>query len=326
MPKIIISDQNVINRYGFRVMTEGIETSAYMKNPVVFYEHNWRALGALPIGRTNELSVKDGQLIADYSLDKKDTDEKTQRIIEKIENGFLKGASIGINDLSWSDDPSVLLPEQRRSSVVKSNLYEWSFAKVPVNQNCVKLSYKGVLLSTVEVDEEMLNSVIPILQKNPSKMKEVAYVLGLAADADEKQIKEAVLALKKRSVDMLVLSGKAKGFINDGNEQAIRKLAETDYESTLSLIDAHKPAQAPAAAPSTEKKVDDKAQEEEKKVLLSQAVEAAKAAAGGDSKESRANWSFDDWSKKDPDGLLSMKRTQPAKYDKLADEYARTEV
>ena len=49
----LIFNNNKINRYGFRVLTEGINTENYMKNPVVLAYHEDRQVS---VGKTIELT------------------------------------------------------------------------------------------------------------------------------------------------------------------------------------------------------------------------------------------------------------------------------
>lgn len=306
----IISDDSLSNRYDYRVLTSGIATDNYMKNPVVYYNHDWMLIGAMPIGITKELSVKGSQLLAYPEFDKNDKSEETQRIIQKIEDGILKGASIGFDIIELSDDPDLMLKGQARSTVSKSELLEWSVTGLPANRNCVRLSYskKGVLLSTSSVDEDVLNQIIPIIHNNPTKMKEIARKLGLKPDADEQQILSAIDALRGQSVKVLMQIGRDKGFVTDKNEQAIKKLAESDYNSVLSLIDAH----TPQATPSSE--------EGQQQVLITEVLKATQN-GGTPPTSSKDEWTFLEWEQKDPEGLAAMRNSNFDKYKALAAGY-----
>lgn len=313
----IISDESVVNSYGYRVMTgkgedDGIIINNYDKNLPIFLNHDW-IIGKLPIGKTEKLVKKDGRLIATPVFDEEDIDEETQRAINKVKNGFIKGASIGFDVIALSDDPSVMLQGQKRATVTKSELFEWSITPLPSNKNCIKLSQKkrGIFLSA-NADEDYLNLLLPIIANNPKKMTEIAKRLGLPADADEAQILSAIEALKNQSVNTLLEMGKQKGTVNAKNEAHIRKVATLDYDTALGLVNIEQTQPNDRA----NKDIDTK-----KQVLISQAIQDANQ-EGDNPSVSRQDWTFKDWQDKDPRGLSKMRNDDFDRYVTLAKGYA----
>lgn len=135
--RIILSDES-INSYGFRVLTAGIDLSAFEKNPVMLYDH--RSYSFLPIGTWGSHRVEGDQLTAEPIFDMED--EKAAQIAGKYDRKVLNAASIGIQILATSEDPDDMLPGQTGPTVTKCLLYEASIVPMPSNTNAVRL-YNG---------------------------------------------------------------------------------------------------------------------------------------------------------------------------------------
>lgn len=324
MDGFIISDESVLNSDKFRVLTgqaeeEGINVKGYEKNLPVYHNHDW-IIGKMPIGQTEKLEKKNSLLLATPKFDTNDIDPETQRVIQKVKDGVLKGASVGIDIIEWSEDPKLMLDGQHRPTVTKSVLFEWSITGTPSNRNAVKLSCKkkGVMLSA-DVDKAYLNILLPIIEKHPKKMEEVRKKLGLGADADEQQVIAAIEALNKRSTDMLLSMGRASGVVNAENEKHFATLAAKDFDSTFALLQMQKPKKTTTPAvvpnvPATEG--EPKTITEALATLSKQLKETGQAPA-----DDKSTWNFDKWSKEDPQGLLALKNSDPEKYATLAKGY-----
>jgi hypothetical protein len=334
MPDFIISDENIINRDRYRTMTgqgeeDGIVIKGYEDNMPVFYNHDW-VLGKAPIGQTEKLVKKDGQLIATPVFDEKDADVATKRIIKKVNDGVIKGASVGLDVLEWSEDPDMMLKGQQRPTVVTSDLMEWSVTGIPLNKGAVRLSCrkKGVMLSA-DVDKAYLNILLPIIEKHPEKMKEVCKKLGLPENADEQQVVQAIEALNKRSIDLLLSMGKKAGVVTAQNEAHFKTLAAKDFDSTFALlqVQAPKPTTTAPTTPvttETDPKPTTQGSEQDRIETLTETVKTLSKqlnGKGGNAQDNKENWDFDTWSTKDPQGLAELKQKNPDKYQTLAMAY-----
>jgi hypothetical protein len=133
--KRIILTTNDLNRKGYRILTEGIDTTAFAKNPVMFYDHNTYRL---PIGKWEDLTVENGVMTAIPVFDEKD--EEAMKVKQKFEDGYLNCASVQVRPLAMSEAPEHLLEGQRYKTVTLSELLECSIAGIPGNQNAVKLA------------------------------------------------------------------------------------------------------------------------------------------------------------------------------------------
>lgn len=92
MAKEVVISNSRLNSYGFRVLTEGIDTTQYARNPILLWMHNRPFRGTtdevLPIGKVENLRIDGDNLIGTPVFDEKD--EFAQKIKAKWESGILK--------------------------------------------------------------------------------------------------------------------------------------------------------------------------------------------------------------------------------------------
>ncbi len=240
----VLSDESV-NRYAFRVLTAGIDLTGFMKNPVMFYNHN-TGYDEKPIGRWENLRVEGSKLLADAVFD--ENDEKAMEVASKVESGFLKGASIGFLVRETSEDPMLMLPGQRRPTVTKCSIYEASITGTPANQNSLQLKFEGGITLSAGFDEAYLNKLLPTVTTEED-MKQLFVKLGLAATATEQEALAAVDALLTKQADVAakvevsdtivkaVLSiGTTNGLVTEANKANWEKLAKADIEAVTEVL------------------------------------------------------------------------------------------
>lgn len=138
MPKhtFIFNDESV-NQYGFRILSAGIDLTRFENNPVVKVMHR-RYDDWMPIGQASNLRINENnQLLGDIEFDQ--DDEQAVKIEKKVEKGFIRGVSMGIDDTEWSEDPDLMVKGQRGPTLTKSELVEISIVDIPNNRNTVRL-------------------------------------------------------------------------------------------------------------------------------------------------------------------------------------------
>lgn len=175
----IISDESV-NSNGFRIITRGIDTTQFVKNPVMLYMHN-SDLGV--IGRWENLRIKGTQLLADPVFD--ESDDLAMKIKGKVERGFIRSASIGIR----IDEDSM-----KDGVVYSCCLKECSIVDIPSNGNALVLYDKDN--RRIENPEEFVLS-LKLKTDKMNDLKAIIEVLGLPADATVDDIVAAITALKQ---------------------------------------------------------------------------------------------------------------------------------
>ena len=136
----VLSDESV-NCYGFRVLTDGISLEAFKENPVMLWNHtrswNDREDTILPIGRWENLRAEGGKLLGDACFDMEDP--FAAKIANKVEKGFIRGCSIGIEILERSESSEHVVNGQTRATVKRCKLNEVSITDIPANANAVSL-------------------------------------------------------------------------------------------------------------------------------------------------------------------------------------------
>lgn len=267
----VIVDESRVNSYGFRTMVDGIDLKQYKRNPILLWMHIRAYRGTkdeiLPLGRVENLRVEGEEkgkkkLIGDFVFDEKD--EFAKKISQKVEDGFIRMASAGLDPVEWSDAIELKLPGQSRLTLTKSRLYEISVVDIGSDDGALALWKDGKLITLSAGGD---NKEIPIFNNNEKTedMKAIALKLGLPETATEQDILTKVsicLALQsenttlKTELEQIKLSAitdavkeavdakritadKKEHFINLGKAAGIEQLRET-----LSLIpSAQKPTE-----------------------------------------------------------------------------------
>ena len=228
--KEVVISNSKLNSYGFRVLTEGIDTTQYARNPILLWMHNRPFRGTtdevLPIGRIENLRIDGDNLIGTPIFDEQD--EFAQRIAAKWDAGILKMASAGLEVVELSDDPSMLVQGQRRSTVTKSKLTEVSIVDIGANDDALALYKDGKTITLSAGDSQELDFMnINTNPKTKAQMKKIALQLGLPENATEQEIAAAIAQLQKDASETVQLRKNA--------EQAAVKAIETAVEEAIKL-------------------------------------------------------------------------------------------
>lgn len=204
MNKEVIISNSSLNSYGFRILTEGIDTAQFERNPILLWMHNRPVRGTtdevLPLGRVENLRRDGDNLIGTPVFD--ESDEFARRIKAKWDAGILKMVSAGLDVVEESSDPSVLLPGQRFSTVTRSKLREVSIVDMGANDDALTLYHKGRQVNLAGgCDKELsfLNAINNTLNNNT--MKEIALKLGMAETATEAEVLNRIAELQTQAAE-----------------------------------------------------------------------------------------------------------------------------
>ncbi len=122
--RVVLCDSNTVNSYGFKTEVSGIDLTRFKKNPVMLYNHDPERV----IGRWKDIAVGGGQLTATPVFDTADV--FAAAIARKVEEGFIKGCSMGI-----------MIKEMTRSkgidTATSSVLLEASIVSIPADENAL---------------------------------------------------------------------------------------------------------------------------------------------------------------------------------------------
>ncbi len=171
----VLSDET-INANGFRVITSGINIERFLKNPVMLYMHK-RESGV--IGRWEHVHRNGPRLLGTPVFDTES--ELGKEVASKVAGGFLRGASIGIDN--------VVMEEMNGTMTVTScTLEEVSIVDIPSNENAVALYKKRKAVTFSK-----------ILQMNlcdeGARLARVIAALGLPEKATDEEIAARVAYL-----------------------------------------------------------------------------------------------------------------------------------
>ena len=202
MSKSIRVNTNSLNRYGFRVISEGIDLKYFLLNPIMFYNHHrtWRGEKSemLPIGKWENLRVENGVLLADPVFD--EDDDFALKIKKKFDKGMLNAASVNVYPIETSEDEKDLVKGQSRPTVTKSELREISIVDIPGNREAVVLSDEAG--NTIELSDKG-NTILPLIKRDMEKIfKAIAIKLGLSESATEGEILNAIAGIQSDNVSL----------------------------------------------------------------------------------------------------------------------------
>ena len=241
MPKEVVISTSGLNSYGSRVLTAGLDTSQYCRNPVLLWMHR-RGGDNMPIGRMENLRVDGDRLIGTPKFDEKD--EFAKKIATKWEDGYLNMCSAGIEILEYSTDPSMLVQGQTRATATASKLVEVSIVDIGANDEALKLYGGGKLLELAAGQDCDLLPLVKLSKEETPKpeaaaqsnenttiqnmKKETLLLLGLPETATEEQVHAAVTALKSKAdnaetLTLAAITAQVDAAINEKRITADRK-------------------------------------------------------------------------------------------------------
>lgn len=317
MAKSVTLSTEALNQYGTWLPVAGARLIRFKANPVMFYDHN---INKMPIGHWESIRIENSKIIADPVFDEEDPIAKDVK--RKWEKGDINGASMGVDILTLSEDPSMLKPGQMRPTVTGYDVYEASMTPLPNNDECLTLRIGGIMLS-IGASDEVVNTLLPQI-KPISKMKKIALKLGLAEEATEDQIITKVDGLLQTEKSHMVLKKfvdeQAAGLDSDAKE-AYDSLKEKDPENAIRVLKLSRKQQAAEAVEDAEG--DPAKGEKPAKVsdLIKQTLSRLKTGDNAVATEDKE--SFDYLQKNDPNKLINLRRSDPAKFQKLVDDYEK---
>lgn len=207
----VLIDESKVNSYGFRTMVDGVDLVQFKKNPIMLWMHNRAFRGIkdeiLPIGRWENIRVEGEpgkrKLLADPVFDEKDPFALS--IKQKVDDGFIRMASAGLEDYTWSDAIEYKLKGQTRLTLLKSRLSEGSIVDIGSDDGALALYKNGQLITLAAGGD---NPEIPIFNNNEkadNHMKTIALKLGLPETATEQEILDKISTLQTLQTENVTL-------------------------------------------------------------------------------------------------------------------------
>lgn len=245
-PKFILNDETKVNQFGFRVRNAGLDLARLRANPVILDNH--QGGNASVIGRWVNIQLEGNLLTAEAEFD--EGDENAMMIAGKVERGFLKGASLGLNPFSMSNFQ--IAPDDVYD-LVQSEALEASIVAIPNNANAIRL-YASTEDSLRELQEKEVSEIL-LMASDLSKinfntsMKKITLNLSAVAalglpgntlEHDESVVNEKIINLKSQ---LDAANSKVAGFEQLEKDKRARLSAETvKADIKAGKIDATKEA------------------------------------------------------------------------------------
>ena len=221
----VVSDESK-NCYGQVILTDGIDTTQFEKNPVMLYMHERKTV----VGRWENIRKDGKRLLADAVFD--DSTELGATVKRQVEKGFLRSASIGVDILETRDVDGT-------ETVTRCVLAEISIVDIPANSNALKLYSKyGRRLLRLAVPEQkeddLRSTIIKVLGLSQDVQDDVIIFeiqrLASGPDATERQVDEAIregyieMPAKRDFVQMARVSPGAFGSYMKGEKRKRKEL------------------------------------------------------------------------------------------------------
>lgn len=199
----VVSDESV-NSYGLVILTSGIDTAKFERNPVMLYMHERKTV----VGRWENIRKDGKRLLADAVFD--DSTPLGVQVKNQVEKGFLRSASIGVEIIEKETVNGV-------ETVTKSVLTEISIVDIPSNSNALKLYRKGGRM--------VLRLALP--EKVDDLRAAIINLLGLDEDITNEDILAEIQALTNAPDDATVQVDEAirAGYVDAKNRNEFLTMA-----------------------------------------------------------------------------------------------------
>lgn len=315
--QFIINTENV-NSYGYRILTDGIDYTQYMRNPVVLFMHErdgYSNKGSEVIGRCTRLYKEGTTLIAEVEFDEQD--EFAKKIAGKVERGYIRMASMFAEIKEVSTQPQHILEGQVYETVTACKLVEISIVDIGGNDNALKLSKDGKPFQLKKIVTNTSNNmdikVIALALGMGENTKEEAVLSALhslktdkeKAEAEVVALKKTIREIHKSEATTLVDKAVQLGLIPEALKESQLKQFEADFDGQKAVLS---------------KLVADKETENTQQGKANTVREVVLGA--GAKPTDTANESFDYLQKKNPERLRAIRDKDPEEYARLAKEYA----
>ncbi|QIY83400.1 hypothetical protein HER18_07590 [Chryseobacterium sp. NEB161] len=318
--KFIVNTENV-NSYGYRIITEGIETTQYERNPVVLFMHqrpDYKPTGDEVIGRAR-LAKEGDQLLAYITFDTEN--EFAAKIEKKVKGDFIRMCSMFADVIEASSDPALAMPGQKYETITKCKLIEISIVDIGGNDDAIRLSaHNGTTPKIKLLNQNTMSEVKTIA------IASIALALGKSTDSSETVILESVaqlkLSLEKKETEVTEWKDKYIALQKSEAETIVNKavklglIPEDLAEGQISLFEKDFDGQKVKLSKLIEEK-----EEADAKDGTNAAIQAVVLAGGKQTPVNTGEESFDFLQKNDPVKLSKMRAEEPQKYAQLAKAY-----
>lgn len=188
---------DTLNSYGYRVLTDGVDTTQYERNPILLYMHS----RGLAIGLIKDIKKENGEITGELAFD--EATDLSRQCKQQWEFGSLRMVSIGFEVIETSEAAELIVPGQRFATVTKARLIEVSLVDIGANNDAIRLHKDGQLITLSEGGD----CPLPRLNHKPTNnqpqmdIKTLALTLGLPETADEAAVNAKLAELKQKNAE-----------------------------------------------------------------------------------------------------------------------------
>lgn len=243
MAKTFVLADESLNSQGFWLVMSGCDLNQFKKNPIMLWMHirAWRGTKdeVLPIGRWENLRIEGGKLLGDAVFD--ENDEFAMSISDKVENDFIRMASVGITVIDTSNDTQNLKPGQYRETVTKWKPREASIVDIGANDNALAMYFYDDKGNPLNLSQDGSQEIpVRLLQtnndtnQNDTQMKKTLMLVSLPENSTDEQLAEKVQELMNQKTKAEADKAEAERKYKELSD----KLASEKKAEATSLIDA----------------------------------------------------------------------------------------
>lgn len=216
MGKRVRISNEILNSYGTWIVTAGMDTAQFQRNPVLLKMHQ----RGMVIGFVKDIKKDCGDVTGELEFD--EASPESIQAKKQFEFGSLRMVSAGIDILELSEDPTLLKPGQTRPTITKSKLVEVSVVDIGGNDDALVLSRDGVRL---ELGKDGSNP-LPLIDNTPNlknnmELSKLALSLGLAATASESEVEAKIAELRAAMQEVVTLRAEKEQLTLSAITQAV---------------------------------------------------------------------------------------------------------
>lgn len=239
MKEFLLSDESM-NSHGFAVLTSGINLARFKPNPVMYLNHD-RDKGIA--GKWENIRIAENKLFGTPVFDTEHEPGKTAG--EQVKGGFLNGASLGIENILFSEINGI-------QTAVSCDLVEVSVCDIPSNQNTLQLYYEGEPVTLSKMKELSLN------KKNmeTTDLQRIALTLSLPETATTEEICTTIKTIREAlpgSVSLMMDNAVKKQVITKEEGDELLEMAANNPVSLCKFLQKREEANRKALSASFDK-------------------------------------------------------------------------
>jgi len=176
----VIASTSSIDRDNEIIDQSGWELANYLKNPVILWAHDSRAL---PIGMATKVYLEGGNLVVEGKFAPAEANPVAEQVFQLYKRGYVKTVSVGFIGLAWE----TARINNKDVWIWKSvELLELSFVPVPANPEAL------TLLTAKGFDRKLFEGDGKTIEEKVERLEKIAIKLDSKIDKVELKLNERI--------------------------------------------------------------------------------------------------------------------------------------